>query len=300
MNKTALLTKKISASQFCGIGDEAGFTLDEQIHIHQQLNWRNMELRTIAGIHIAKMPKMQFSELKSKLEQAAIHVPVLASKIGDWSSTINDPFEKDIDELNALIELAHLLKTPYIRIMSYPNDDLDEMMWGRLVIKRVKELAKRAANNNIILLHENCHGWAALDPGRALQLIEETENKGFAFLFDIGNPVVHGYDGIQYLKQIIQYVHHVHVKDANALDDVNECFTLPGQGQARIKEAIQLLLENNYNGCISIEPHLSLIPHNNKIAKSAELAESYVNYGQQLIQLLSEFLNKDERQYAYQ
>lgn len=300
MNKNILLTKKISASQFCGIGDEAGYTLNDQIHIHQQLNWHNMELRTIEGIPIAKIPKTQFNELKDNLEQAAIHVPVLASKIGDWSSTIDNPFEKDINELNTLIELAHVLNTPYIRIMSYPNHNHDEMIWGNLVVKRVKELAKRASDNNIILLHENCHGWAASDPNRVLQLIEETEYKGFAILYDIGNPVVYGYDGIQYLKKIIKYVRHIHVKDAIAQNEIKECFTLPGHGQAHIKETIQLLLENNYGGCISIEPHLALIPHNHIQANSTVLAKSYIEYGQRLIELLNEYCDENERHYAYQ
>ncbi len=299
MIKNRLLTQKISASQFCGIGDEAGFTLNDQIHIHQQLNWHNMELRTIEGIPIAKYPEKKFVELKDELERASIHVPVLASKIGDWSSTINDPFEKDIEELSTLIKLAHLLKTPFIRIMSYPNHNQDESLWGKLVINRVTELAKRAADNNITLLHENCHGWAASDPNRALQLIDETENKGFALLYDIGNPVVYGYDGIQYLKKIIKYVCHIHVKDAIAHDNIKEFFTLPGEGHAQIKQTIQVLLENNYTGCISIEPHLALIPHNNIHISSNILAKSYVDYGIRLIQLLSEYCITKESSHAY-
>jgi sugar phosphate isomerase/epimerase len=283
----------ITTDQLCGIGDEAGYLLEDQIAAHRQLEWHRMELRSIEGKPLFTYPIKKINFLKNKLEEASIFVPVLASKIGDWSASISIPFARDIEELNRLIFIAKHLGSPFIRIMSYPNDKLDEKSWQHEVVRRISELAKRAFDNGVTLLHENCHGWAAADAERALYLVEKTDNKGFALLYDVGNPVVHGYDGLAYLSQVVKYVRHVHVKDAIAPSMNKENFTFPGEGEAHIKENISLLLNNNYTGSISIEPHLALIPHSNVQADKKILAMTYIEYGRRFTNLLSEYLKGD-------
>jgi sugar phosphate isomerase/epimerase len=279
---------KVSWKQLGGIGDEAGVTLDEQIAVHQTLGWCNIELRTIDNIPIGNFSEEQSKALAARLNGLGFHVSVLASTIGNWATPISAPFEKDVEELKRLIYLAQQLNTPFIRIMSYPNDGYSEVAWRQEAISRIKELTQRAADEGVVLLHENCSGWAAEEPIRALDLIEAIDNPALKLLFDMGNPVVHGYDSYAYLQMTFPFIAHIHIKDAlpPSTNGRNATFTLPGEGAVPILDCLDYILNQGYQGGISIEPHLALIPHEGTCDNSDGRQKTYIEYAQRFMKLI--------------
>jgi L-ribulose-5-phosphate 3-epimerase len=178
--------------------------------------------------------------------------------------------------------------------MSYQNNGLVEDAWRKEVFKRISILCRRAYEYGIILLHENCHGWAATDSKKSLELIEITEARGFALLFDVGNPVVHGYDGFKSRESVFPYVRHVHVKDAVLEAGGNEIFTCPGEGNAHLLKCIDFIFQNGYNETRSIEPHVRLIAHRKiGICDSDILSKTYVEYGETFMEHLSWRVNHE-------
>ncbi|TDV57501.1 sugar phosphate isomerase/epimerase family protein [Actinophytocola oryzae] len=156
-----------------------------------------------------------------------------------------------------LTRRCRMLDCPYISVMSYPNAGLSEQDWRRRVIERLRVLADRAERAGVTLLHENSAGWAGGNADRTLELLAAVDSPAFGVLFDIGNGVAHGYCPFDTLMTLVDRVAHVHVKDAVE----GPRYTLPGEGSARVRDCLRLLLDNGYRGSFSLEPRLGVVPH---------------------------------------
>ncbi|MFE9500387.1 sugar phosphate isomerase/epimerase family protein [Streptomyces collinus] len=271
-----------------GIGDEAAADLPTQIAVHRDLGWRNLELRTVDGRALADLSIRRLIDIADAVLNSELAVPCIDSRIGSWQCPITATFEHDMAELTTLSELAAELGTPYLRVMSYPNDKLSPAAWHKEVFRRFRILTSAAEDRNITLLLENCSGWAGTSAWRAQQLLDDIDSPHLKLLFDIGNPVAHGYDGYQYLTGLVGHVRHVHLKDAlPAREDKPVVFTQPGQGAARLEECLSLLLSNGYRGAMSVEPHISFVPHEGRTRDAGYLRSSYIAYCQRLEVMMS-------------
>ncbi|WP_436491869.1 sugar phosphate isomerase/epimerase family protein [Actinokineospora sp. HUAS TT18] len=264
-----------------GIGDEAGPALADQLAAIAALGWSAIELRTVDGVHIADLDRRAFDRLADTLDERGLRTVCVDSRIGDWSSTITGDFERDLDELRMIARRAARLNTRYVRIMSYPNAGLDDLDWARRVHQRMRELAARAEQAGLVLLHENCAGWAGSDAKRALDMLVETGSPALRLLFDTGNGVAYGYSAVELLADVIEFVDHVHVKDGTD----GPVWTVPGAGAAEVGRCLDLLAESGYRGALSIEPHLSLVPHAD--VPGAGRVDGFVAAGRALESLLA-------------
>lgn len=250
---------------YAGIGDEAGVSLRTQMDALARLGWSRIELRTVDGIAVADLGNRAFTRLADALAARGMAVTGVASRIGNWSRPITGAFDRDLEELAILTHRCAALGSRHIRVMSYLNAGLDEREWGRRAVDRMRELAGRAERAGLVLLHENCTGWAASNAERMIALLDAVGSPALRLLFDTGNGIAYGYRGYDMLTQILTHVAHVHVKDADGGDTqggaAGPVYTLPGAGQARVADCLRLLLCSGYTGVWSIEPHLSLRPH---------------------------------------
>lgn len=245
---------------YAGIGDEAGVSLRTQMDALARLGWSWIELRTVDGTAVADLDNRAFTRLADALAAQGLTVASVASRIGNWSRPITGAFDRDLDELAVLTHRCAALGTRYIRVMSYLNAGLDEHEWGRRAVDRMRELVSRAERAGLVLLHENCTGWAATITERMLHLLDAVDSPALRLLFDTGNGIAYGYEAYDMLADIATHVAHVHVKDAEG-SAANPVYTLPGAGQARVADCLRLLLRSGYTGVWSIEPHLTLRPH---------------------------------------
>jgi L-ribulose-5-phosphate 3-epimerase len=245
---------------YAGVGDEAGAGVRAQIDALARLGWSGIELRTIDGTALADLDNRAFTRLADALAAREVTVAGVASRIGNWSRPITGDFDRDLDELAVLTHRCAALGTRYIRVMSYLNAGLDEREWGLRAVYRLRELTCRAERAGLVLLHENCTGWAGTNAERMLELLDAVGSPALRLLFDTGNGIAYGYEAYDMLAQIISHVAHVHIKDAEG-SAANPVYTLPGAGGARLADCLRLLLERGYTGVWSLEPHLALRPH---------------------------------------
>lgn len=249
-----------STIRFAGIGDEAGATLPDQVGSLVRLGWTSIELRTVDDTAVADLDDDMFAKLVSTLEASGLETVCIGSRIGNWARPISNDFSDDLRELAVLERRCAALGTRYVRVMSYPNDGLCEQEWRRRVVERMRRLAGRAEQAGLVLVHENCAGWAGTRPERMLTLLEAVDSPALRLLFDTGNGVAHRYDAYDLLTHIVEHVAHVHIKDARG-DAAHPVYTLPGAGRTRVADCLRLLLDSGYTGTWSIEPHLALQPH---------------------------------------
>jgi sugar phosphate isomerase/epimerase len=245
---------------YAGIGDEAGDPIGVQVAALDRLGWKSIELRSVDGVAVADLDEAAFAQLAATLEAHAMQTVCVASQIGNWSRPITGGFAADVDELETLAARCAVLGTRNVRVMSYRNDGLAEDEWGRRALGRLRELASRAEHAGLILVHENCTGWASVEAARMLDLLDAVASPAFGLLFDTGNGVAYGYDARDLLAEIVEHVVHVHVKDVRGTREA-PIYAPPGEGDARIADCLRLLLATGYTGAWSIEPHVALRPH---------------------------------------
>lgn len=277
---------------FSGISDEAGQAIDTQIKAHRELGWQHLELRLVDGTNLTQLPDNKFDEVYRKVEEAGMKVSCFASAIANWSRPITCDPSIDIEDLERAIPRMHRFRTPYIRVMSYPNDPVTpvpEREWRAEAIRRMKRLAEIAENGGIILCHENCSGWGGQSAENSNILMEEVNSPALRVLFDTGNPVTYGQDAWEYYQAVYPHIEYVHIKDATKKADGEDHYTYCGEGDGRVRDILRDLLGKGYTGGISIEPHLAAVIHTGQKASSEQLLyDSYTEYGRRLMKIVEE------------
>ncbi len=276
---------------YSGISDEAGKSIDRQIQAHDELGWDYLELRMVDGENFTAVSDAKFDEVCEKLAAANKKVSCFGSAIANWARPITCDAQIDIDDLKQAIPRMQKLGTPFIRVMSYPNDDkhpLSDVEWRNEAIARMKVLAKMAEDAGITLAHENCSGWGGLSAENSNILLGEVNSPALKVVFDTGNPVTYDQDAWAYYQTVSKDIVYVHIKDAIRKNG-EDTYTYCGEGQGYVREIIGDLLAKGYDGGISIEPHLAAVIHTGQEASSDDaLYESYTEYGRRLMRIVEE------------
>lgn len=274
---------------FSGISDEAGQSIGAQVKAHRELGWSHMELRCVDGVNFTQVPDAVFALVCETLAEAGMQVSCFSSAIANWARPITTDPQVDIDDLARAVPRMHKLGTPFIRVMSYPNDKnhpLPEREWRNESIRRMKTLAKMAEDGGVILAHENCSGWGGLSAENSNILLGEVGSPALKVVFDTGNPVTYEQDSWEYYRAVFDSIVYVHIKDAKRINGEDH-YTYCGEGDGYVREIVTDLLQSGYDGGFSIEPHLAAIIHTGQKADSEEhLYDSYVEYGRRLMRIV--------------
>jgi len=275
-----------------GIADEAGDGIAAQIAAHAELGWKAIELRLVDKKTVSSaLPPDEFAATLEKVRAAGLTVTGVASAIGNWSRPIDQPFDIDLNELKAAIPRMQALGTTGMRTMSWKQGGADQAFWRDEAVRRYKELAKLAEDAGIVLLHENCEGWAGQSAQHTREFMAAVGSPAVGVLFDIGNTVSHGYEPWEYYAGVKDLIKYVHVKDCrkNPAGGHSSAYTYPGEGDAMVREILSDLLSSGYRGVVSIEPHVASVIHLAADAPSPEARfAAYVKYGQALERLVRE------------
>jgi L-ribulose-5-phosphate 3-epimerase len=274
-----------------GLSDEAADSIDGQIAAHRALGWAFLELRLVDGKQVssAQYPEDSFDQVAYKIARAGMKVSGFASAIGNWSRPLRGDFSVDLDDLRAVIPRMQKVGARFLRTMSWDGKGVPEEEWRDEAIRRYQEMAPIAAEAGVVLLHENCTGWAALGPEQACEFFERVAHPNVRMLFDIGNTVAFGQDTWSFYQAVRPFIEYVHIKDCRYHPQRGESseFTYPGEGDARVGEILLDLLRSGYRAGAAIEPHVASIVHLGASTASPEQRfESYLKYGRQAERML--------------
>jgi len=268
-----------------GIADEAGRALETQIRAHKELGWSHIELRQIGDTTLAYADDREFDRIRRTLDRAGMKVSCFASAIANWSRDVTDPFDKDVDELRRAIPRLRQLGTKYVRIMSYVNKKpLPEAEWRREALRRLKELARIAEDGGVVLLHENCHGWASESPENTNDMLAEVNSPALKLVFDTGNSQGGGRTSWGFYEKLDKrQIAYVHLKDMRN----DGSATWPGEGDSSVRRILEDLFRRGYDGGISIEPHIAAVIHEGKESDPKRMYDSYIEYGRRAMTLVN-------------
>ncbi|MFW5986050.1 MAG: sugar phosphate isomerase/epimerase family protein, partial [Halanaerobiales bacterium] len=196
----------------------------------------------------------EVKRVKKILDRENMRISALGSPIGKIKITAD--FAPHLEIFKRLITIAHELETNKMRIFSFflPEED-DPLKWREMVMERMKEMAEIAEKENMVLLCENERDIYGDTPQRCLDLIKTAASPALKLTFDPANFLRKGLTDIVGALDIVgEHVEYIHVKDRKQED----MKTVPaGKGSAQIKEILIELRNNDFDGFLSLEPHLS-------------------------------------------
>lgn len=279
--------------QYTGFADEAGKRLADQIAAVRAAGWRDIELRAVGPRNVCDLNRDEWASTWAALQESGIGVPCFGGQIANWARPISGAFEADVEELRRAAPYMRECGARILRIMSYPNDKdapLPEADWKREAGRRLRELARMAEDENVILGHENCSGYGGLGPRQFLELVEAVDSPAFRLIFDTGNNTLHDRNREAtwiYYEACRDQIVHVHIKACKPDADGNmkTCYPDEDPVQARI---LGDLKARGYDGWLSIEPHMAAVVHEHKEAEDAEAARRiWVEYARRLEALVA-------------
>ena len=268
-----------------GIADEAGASIDTQIRAHKELGWDHIEIRNVDGRQFTDVPDSVFEAVCEKLDAAGMKVSAFGSGIANWACKITDPLSTSTDTLRRAIPRMQRLGTRYIRVMSYPNDGLSDDDWRDEAVRRMKELGKMAEDAGIILMVENCDGWASTSAENYARFFELVDSPAVKAVYDTGNPASHGLTNTwEWYRLAKPHIAYVHIKDhTGPRSDGAGDHVWPNEGIGHVKETLADLIGGGYTGFVSIEPHLKAVIHEGEQVGEEDAAyRTYVEYGRRL------------------
>jgi len=283
-----------------GFADEAGSTIDQQIKATLELGWSNIESRNVDGKNITDISDEEFDVAYGKLADAGVKINCFGSAIASWGKQITDPNEKSFEEVGRAIPRMKRLGTKLVRVMSYavlPDRSPDDQMIDERV-KCLSEICKMFTDEGILPVHENCMNYGGMGYTYTLELVEKIP--GLKLVFDTGNPIFTDdrtkpqpypkQSAWEFYSHVKEHIAYVHIKDGVWNTEENKCeFTFAGEGDGDVKAIVKDILDSGYDGGISMEPHLSVVFHDDSVQSEEQVKyDNYISYGRKFMKLIKE------------
>jgi len=160
--------------------------------------------------------------------------------------------EKSMAEAKRFIDLAQQISCPYVRV--FPNNfpkEVDKQTTIDRIAKGLLELGAYAQTKNVTVLMETHGDVIWVEDIKAI--MEKAAHPNVALVWDVANMWAFTKEPPQKVyAQLAKYIKHIHVKDAKVTDGKIQ-YTLLGEGDVPIVEAMNLLAKNKYKGYYSFE-----------------------------------------------
>ena len=237
-----------------GFADEIDGQLDVQILSLKKLNIKYVEMRGVDGNNLIYHNNAKVIEIKEKLDDAGIALSALGSPLGKIG--INDSFDKHFEEFKRSVEIAHMMNTKNIRMFSFyiPEDSTEaRSQYKGEVFDRIGRFVDYARGNDVILLHENEKGIYGEKAPECKELMDEFGCESFRAIFDFANFVQADQDTHEAYELLKDHIAYIHIKDA--IRGSGKVVPV-GYGDGNVKEILDDIFTNGFNGFLSLEPHL--------------------------------------------
>lgn len=237
--------------------DEISPEFSRQIEVMKRLGISFMEIRGVNGRGADTYRVEEVKELKKQLDDAGIRISSLASPIGKID--IRQEFKPHLEHFKHVVELAHILEAPYIRMFSFfmpagESRENCEKYYQEEVWKRLGLMTAYDGLGDVILLHENEKDIYGDTMERCRELMERFYGKQFQMAFDFANFIQCGQNPRDAYEQLKDFIGYIHIKDAVMATGQ---IVPAGEGDGQIGQILKQLFADGYDGFLSLEPHLT-------------------------------------------
>lgn len=252
------------------ITDEFSPDLSLAIPMLKEIGMSGAELRVVNGKNIMDLNKDELKQAKDSLGTAGLKVISIASPLLKCvlpnAPDVDSRFQHDIfaskhtfeDQprlTDRALELAAFFGAPIIRVFSYWRTVQPEKCFDAIT-KALSNLADKAASHNVIIGLENEHACNVGTAAESAKVLAAVDHPHLKLVWDPANALVGGEnpfpDGYRLLPK--NRIAHVHAKDCH-MEGHTPIWGPLGTRHVDWKGQIAALLEDGYNGFVSLETH---------------------------------------------
>ncbi|MHC4167839.1 MAG: sugar phosphate isomerase/epimerase family protein [Planctomycetota bacterium] len=216
----------------------------------------HIEPRFINKKNIMDLSKGELDEARAMIRDHGLKVSAIGSPIGKVK--LDEPFEPHLDKFKHAVDLALFFETPYIRMFSYyapEGKDIND--YREQVMERMHAKVEVLADAEVTMVHENEAHIYGHTAENCVDLVKTIDSPKLRLVYDPANFVwgEKMTDNVEVCWPVMKpYVVHIHIKDWKlGAADVG---SIPGAGDGQIRELLTELAAINYDGCMTMEPHL--------------------------------------------
>jgi sugar phosphate isomerase/epimerase len=215
-----------------------------------------IEPRFIDKKNIMDLTRDELNDARKLMQDNGLEVSAIGSPIG--KVRLDEPFAPHLDKFKRAVDIAILFESPYIRMFSYyapQGRNIDE--YRDQVMERMAAKVEMLKGIDVTMVHENeahIYGHSARN---CVDIARTINSPKLRLTYDPANFVwAEGItDNVESCWPLMKpYVVHVHIKDWKL--GAKDVGSIPGEGDGQIKELLAELAAMNYDGCLTMEPHL--------------------------------------------
>jgi sugar phosphate isomerase/epimerase len=257
--------------QISVINAEISDNIEFSLRYACDLGIKQVELFSAWGRNIEYLDEVELKKLKGLIDNYGLTVPCISSTLflrtymngrEEEAPEIkgflaaNGNYQSHLGQLPQAFRAAEILGASLIRVFGFQKEGILNEDTFTLAAEKFSLPAKLAKEAGITLVMENCphtaFGWGS----NAAKLVQMIDSPAFRLLWDPAGGVRAGEpDCIEAMSEILALTAHVHAKDILVLPDGGREYLAVGKGQVPWKTITQALINNNYSGAISLEPH---------------------------------------------
>jgi len=215
-----------------------------------------IEPRFINKKNIMDIRPDELSDAKKMIQDHGLKVSAIGSPIGKVK--LDEPFGPHLDKFKHAVDLAMFFETPYIRMFSYyapEGQNIDD--YRDQVMERMAAKVEVLKDVNITMVHENEANIYGHTAEQCVEIINTIDSPKLRLVYDPANFVWGEkiLDNVESCWPVMKpYVVHIHIKDWKL--GAKDVGSIPGEGDGQIEELLAELAAMNYDGCLTMEPHL--------------------------------------------
>ena len=216
----------------------------------------HIEPRFINKKNIMDLSKAELDEARKMIRDHGLKVSAIGSPIGKVK--LDESFEPHLDKFKHAVDLAFFFETPFIRMFSYyapEGKDIND--YREQVMERMAAKVEVLADADVTMVHENEAHIYGHTAANCVDLVKTIDSPKLRLVYDPANFVwgEKMTNNVEVCWPVMKpYVVHIHIKDWKlGAADVG---SIPGEGDGQIRELLVELAALNYDGCMTMEPHL--------------------------------------------
>lgn len=242
-------------AKLSAFADEAADDFISQVKYLVSENVPCIEPRFIDKKNVIELAQKQLNQAGKIVRDYGLKVSAIGSPIG--KIRIDEPFGPHLDKFKRAVDIALFFQTPYIRVFSYyPPEGQNIADYRQQVLERMFAKIEIIKNLDVVMVHENEAGIYGHTAENCVDLVEAVGSPKLRLAYDPANFVAAEAiaDNVKSCWPLMKpYVVHIHIKDWKLGTDIG---SIPGEGDGQIKQLLAELAALNYDGALTMEPHL--------------------------------------------
>lgn len=205
-----------------GFADEVNSDLNTQLLVHKNLGFKRIELREVNGKNISDLTGAEVAETFRLLHVHKIRPWSIGSPIGKIS--LDDDLDAHFEYARRVCHITHVLGGKIVRVFSFyprknkPFDNADR----DIIADFLTRLAEVSRFYRLTICLESGKDTYGDSPENVRELLDLVNMDKLRCAFDVADFADRGYDPINALELLCDYVMYFHVRDldesANAAD----------------------------------------------------------------------------------